>query len=57
MLQRVEAGHRFEHRHLDALALAGAHPVDDGREHGVHRMQARDLVGDGRRHEARLRLP
>ena len=56
MLEGVETHHRFEHRHLDELAFAGAQLVNDRSENAIDRMQSRDFVGDRGRHEPGLRI-
>ena len=56
MLDHVEAGDRFEHRHFHMLALAVAASGDQRRHRRVDRMQARHLVGKQHRQIARPRI-
>ena len=51
MLDEVERQHGVEHRHLDALALAGALPVEQRRQHRLDDGQRGHLVAERRRHE------
>jgi len=51
-----EADHGLEHRHVDALAAAGALAREQGGQDAAHRRQADDPVGHRRRDVARRAL-
>ncbi|MFT3855099.1 MAG: hypothetical protein QM733_20545 [Ilumatobacteraceae bacterium] len=53
VLDEVEREHRVEHRHLDALAPAGAFAVEKRGQHGGDDRLPGDLVGDDRGEEHR----